>query len=341
VIRRTVRIVDVAKRANVSPAAVSAVLNNKAGQARLSESVQEAVWAAARELGYRPNIAARSLRSSSAVRDTLYLAVASASETPLTTLGPMFQGVLAFAEQSTTPIQLTLEMFHRGRLHALPGLTNGSRFNGAIIANTAPEDDEYLAHTALPMPVSIFLRRIERHNFVDSDGADCGRQAAELLWNLGRRRFVVVAPAGTTQARTAREQGFRSALRRLGLPDAAVELVVAPSFDEPGGYAAVAEFLDASGQCDAMFAVGDTLALGAMAAIKQRGLSIPGDVAIVGHDDLPMAAFADPPLTTFHIPLTRMAYDAAETLVDLLNGARSAPVHLRYPANLVVRGSAG
>ncbi len=337
--RRTVRIVDVAKRANVSISAVSAVLNNKAAEARISEGVQEAVWAAARELGYRPNIAARSLRSNSAAKDTLYLAVASASETPLATLGPMFQGVLAFADQSPTPIQLTLEMFHRTRLHELPGLTNASRFNGAIIANTAPEDDEYLARTDLPMPVSIFLRRIERHNYVDSDSADCGRQAAELLWNLGRRHFAVVAPASTTQARTAREHGFRTALYRHSLPDAAISLMVAPSFDERGGYAAVSTFLDAGERCDAIFAISDTLAIGAMAALKQHGLAIPSDVAIIGHDDLPMAAFVDPPLTTFRIPLACMAYDAAATLVDLLNGVQATPVHIRYKGELVVRGS--
>lgn len=340
--RHAVRIIDVARRANVSPTAVSAVLNNKAAEARISESAQAVIWEAARELGYRPNIAARSLRSSSAPKGTLYLAVVSASETPLAVLGPMFQGVLAFADQSTTPIQLTLEMFHRGRLSKLPGLTNGSRFNGAIIANTAPEDDEWLARTELPMPVSIFLRRIGQHNFVDSDGAECGRQAAELLWQMGRRRFAVLVPANATQARVAREQGFVGTLRQLGLPDGAVRQVIAPSFDELGGFAAVSTFLDDNGaeHCDAMFAVGDTLAIGAMAAIKQHGLTIPGDVALIGHDDLPAAAFTDPPLTTFRIPLARMAYEAAEMLVELLNGARTAPSHLQYQGELVVRGSA-
>lgn len=339
--RRTVRIIDVARHANVSPAAVSAVLNHKAADARISEAAQEAVWAAVRELGYQPNIAARSLRSSSATKNALYLAVVSASETPLTTLGPMFQGVLAFADQSPTPIQLTLEMFHRARLRELPGLASGTRFNGAIIANTAPEDDEYLASVALPTPVSIFLRRVDRHNYVDSNSNECGQQAGELLWKLGRRRFVVVAPSGTTQARTERERGFRAALDQLGLSESALQTIIAPTFDERGGFAAVSAFLAAGGACDAMFAVGDTLAFGAIAALKQHGLSVPEDVAVVGHDDLPMAAFVDPPLTTFRIPLAKMAFDAAATLVDLLNGTRSGPVHVLYPGELVVRGSTG
>lgn len=344
--RRTVRIVDVAHRANVSPAAVSAVLNNKAAQARISEAVQEAVWAAARELGYQPNIAARSLRSHSAQKNTLFLAVISASETPLTTLAPMFQGVLAFTDKSAAPIQLTVEMFHRGRLRDLPGLTNGSRFNGAIIANTAPEDDVWLESVDLPMPVIVFLRRLERHNYVESDGSDCGRQAAELLWNMGRRRFALLAPAATTQVRTAREQGFRAALQQLcggasSVSSPNVSSIVAPSFDESGGYTAMGAFLDAGERCDALFAVGDTLAFGAMAALKQRGFTVPHDVAVIGHDGLPMAAYVDPPLTTFEIPLAGMAFDAASHLVDVLHGARSEPIHLRYTGKLVVRGSAG
>jgi LacI family transcriptional regulator len=339
--QQTVRIVDVARRANVSPATVSAVLNNKAAEARISESVQEVVRTAARELGYQPNIAARSLRSHGGQRNTLYLAVISASETPLTTLAPMFQGVLSFAAQSAIPIQLTVEMFQREQLRALPGLSNGSRFNGAIIANTSPEDDAWLAEVDLPMPVSIFLRRIPRHSFVDSDGAACGQQAAELLWNMGRRRFAVLAPSATTQARSSREGGFLMALRRLGLPASEVMRIVAPSFDENGGYAAMSTSLDAGQRCDALFAVGDTLAFGAMAALKQRGHSVPGDVAVVGHDDLPMAAYVDPPLTTFAIPLSQMAFDAASSLVNLLNRAETGPVHLHSAAHLVVRGSAG
>jgi DNA-binding LacI/PurR family transcriptional regulator len=339
VTRKTIRIIDVAERVNVSPATVSAVLNHKAAEARISEAMQEAVWIAARELGYQPNIAARSLRANGGIKNAFYLAVISASETPLTTLGPMFQGVLAFADQSTTPIQLTLEMFHRGKLHELPGLMNGSRFNGAIIANTAPEDDAFLANTDLAAPVSVFLRRVARHNYVDSNSSDCGNQAVELLWKIGRRKFALVAPSSTTQARAERERGFRDALHKHGQSDDAISTIIAPSFDERGGFDAVAAFLDGGRQCDALFAVGDTLAFGAIAAIKQHGLSVPSDVAVIGHDDLPMAPFVDPPLTTFHIPLARMAFDAAATLVDLLNGTRKGPVHMLYTGELIVRGS--
>ena len=337
--RQKVRILDVAKQANVSPAAVSAVLNHKAAEARISETAQEAIWAAARELGYQPNIAARSLRAGGGNKNALYLAVISASETPLTTLGPMFQGVLNFADQSPTPIQLTLEMFHRGRLHELPGLHNGSRFNGAIIANTAPEDDDFLAGIELSMPVSIFLRRVERHSYVDSDSYDCGHQAGELFWGQGRRHFAVVAPSSTTQARTQRARGFRASLLQHGLPETAIRTIVAATFDEIGSFDAVTDFLEAGGRCDALFAVGDTLAFGALAALKQAGVTVPRDVAIIGHDDLPMAAFVDPPLTTFRIPLAQMAYDAAATLVELLNGTCRGPVHSLYSGELVVRGS--
>ncbi len=339
--RRTVRIVDIAREVGVSPATISAVLNNKATEARISESVQEAVWAAARELGYQPNIAARRLRSSDPAMANIYLAIISASETPLSVAGPMFQGVQAFADQSPNPIQLTLETFHRGRLRQLPGLHDGSRFNAAIIANSAPEDDDFLASADLPMPVALFLRRIDRHSYVTSDASRCGGQAGDLLWRLGRRRFALLAPSGTTQARTERVQGYRAALLRHGVAADQIAGIVAASFSERGGYEAVAAFLAAGGQCDALFAVGDPLAFGAMAALRHHGLRIPQDVAIIGHDDVDMAAFVDPPLTTFHLPLAKMAFDAAEILVDVLGGERKGPIHLVYPSELIVRGSTG
>lgn len=339
--RSTVRIVDIARQVGVSPATVSAVLNDKATEARISESVQAAVWATARELGYQPNIAARRLRASRPDASTIYLAVISAFETPLSLLGPMFQGVQAFVDQSPLPIQLTLETFHRGRLRDLPGLRDGSRFNGAIITNTAPDDDQFLAGNDLPTPVMLFLRRIDRHSYVTSDALRCGAQAGDLLQRLARRRFALLVPAGTTQARTERAEGYRSALRRHGVPEHQIVEIEAPSFTERGGYDAVAAFLAEGGACDALFAVGDILAFGAMAALKQAGRRIPQDVAVVGHDDVDMAAFVDPPLTTFRIPLAKMAYDSAQVLIDLLSGERDGPVHLIYPGELIVRGSTG
>lgn len=335
--RRPVRIIDIAHRLDISPATVSAVLNHKATEGRISKKTQAAVWETVREMGYQPNIAARRLRSDNANSATVYVAIVSSSETPLVVVGSVFRGVQLFAAESDVPLQLTIETFFPGHLKSLPGLLNGSRFNGAIIANTALEDDEFLARTDIPVPLVVFLRQIERHSYVSSDGFQSGYRAGNLLLEKKRRRPAALVPTSTTQARQERLAGYRQALYEGGITDIAE---LAEEFTEQGGYRAMLAFLQAGGQCDGLFAVGDIMAFGAIAAIKQYGLTIPGDIALIGHDDLEMAPFTDPPLTTFHLPVVEMAHDAARILVSLLDLSNSQPIHRVYQANLVLRGSA-
>lgn len=336
--RRPVRIIDIARRLDISAATVSAVLNHKADAGRISKQTQAAVWTTAREMGYQPNIAARRLRSAGGRNaNSVYVAVVAPLDTPLTVVGSVFRGVQLFANSSDVPLQLTIETFRPGELSALPGLLDGSRFNGAIITNTAPEDDDFLAETEVPVPLVVFLRQIKRCSYVTSDGFESGYQAGKLLLQNGRQRPAALVPASTTQARLARLAGYRQALAERGFFQFP-ELV--GDFTERGGYEGMLAFLQGGQRCDALFAIGDIMAFGAMAAIKQHGLTIPGDVALVGHDDLEVASFTDPPLTTFHLPLVEMAYDAAQMLVALLEGTASTPIHRVYPANLVKRGSA-
>lgn len=334
--RRPVRIVDIAHRLDISPATVSAVLNYKAEAGRISKKTQAAVWKAVREMGYQPNIAARRLRSDGGTGATVYLAIVSSSETPLVVVGSVFRGVQLFAAESDIPLQLTIETFYPGHLNSLPGLLNGSRFNGAVIANTALEDDEFLARTDFPVPLVVFLRQIERQSYVSSDGFQSGYLAGKLLLEKNRRRLAALVPTSTTQARRERLAGYYRALEEGGITEIPK---LAGEFTEQGGYQAMVNFLQAGGQCDGLFAVGDIMAFGAIAAIKQSGLTIPGDIALIGHDDLEMAPFTDPPLTTFHLPVVEMAHEAARILVSLLDQTDSKPIHRVYPAGLVMRGS--
>lgn len=334
-----IRITDIARHIGVSPATVSAVLNNKTIEARISEEMSKAVWQAAQELGYQPNIAARRLRNSEGTSGTLYLAVVSSLETPLTIVGTVFQGVQSFVQRAELPIQLTVETFRRNELQQLPGLLDGSRFNGALIANTGPKDDAFLAATTLPTPIVLMLRRIDQHSYVTHDGSASGRQAAELFLRLGRRRCAVLTTGDTTQARQERLQGFLDVLARQPGASAEPLVITAERFSEQGGYDAMQTFLGSGQRCDALFTVGDILAFGAMAAIRSNGLRIPDDIALVGHDDQEMARFVDPPLTTFHVPLRDMAIDAAQMLVELLSGRQAEPLHRLYPGTLIQRGS--
>jgi DNA-binding LacI/PurR family transcriptional regulator len=166
-----------------------------------------------------------------------------------------------------------------------------------------------------------------------------GAQAAQVFLSAGRRRPAVLIPADQTQVRRERQEGYVQALTKAGFaPDQIVELV-GGSFSQEGGYRAVEQFLRDGGHFDSLFAVGDIMAFGALPAIKAAGLRIPEDVAVIGHDDLEMARYVDPPLTTFRLPLVDMAMDAAAMVLEMLNQRYHATVHRVYDAELIVRRS--
>jgi LacI family transcriptional regulator len=337
--RETVRLVDIAERVGISVSAVSAVLNNKAEEARISPDVQRRVWAAVRELGYQPNIAARRLRVGGRSDRSTYLAIATSLETSMDLLGMVVRGVQEFATGSEQPIQLTIETFRRGHVAELPGLLDGTRFNGAILANTAPEDDAFLVGVAVPLPIVVFLREVEGQSWVSSRPRLAGAQAAQVFLSAGRRRPAVLVPADQTQVRRERQDGFISALTKAGFPGDAIVELVGESFSQEDGYRAVEQYLSGGGRFDALFAVGDIMAFGALPAIKAAGLRIPEDVEVIGHDDLEMARYVDPPLTTFRLPLINMASDAAAMVMEMLNRRHTSPMHRVYDAELIVRRS--
>ena len=338
--RTPIRIVDIAERVGASVSAVSAVLNNKAEEARISPQLQRRVWEAVRELGYQPNIAARRLRTGGRGGQSTYLAIATSLETSMELLGMVVRGVQQFVAQSDRSIQITIETFRRGHVHELPGLLDGTRFNGAIIANTAPDDDAFLAEATLSVPLVIFLREVAGQSWVSSRARVAGEQAAARFAAAGRRRPAVLVPADQTQVRRARQEGYIQGFVKAGFAPDQVTEIVADSFSEEGGYQALARFLAEGGQCDAVFAVGDIMAFGALPAIKATGRRIPDDIAVIGHDDLDLARFVDPPLTTFRLPLIDMASDAAGMVLEMLKQRHPATIHRVYDADLVVRRSA-
>jgi DNA-binding LacI/PurR family transcriptional regulator len=333
---RVARMQDIAKEVGVSPATVSLVLNNKAAALRISSAVQSAVWAAAQRAGYRPNLSARRLRSTAS--PLLTIALVTAREAPLAILNSVNAGAHAYADVSPVPVQITVESFAMGRLGSLPGLNDGLRFHGAIIANTGPEDDAYLVGRSLPVPVVLFSRHLDGCNYISASNDVSGRQAAELLLGRGCRHLCVLTCARTTQARSERTGGFCDVVTSSGLPMPVT--IVSSEFNERGGHEAMAAFLATGQPCDGLFAIYDYMAFGAMHALRRSGRRIPDDVAVVGHDDLDMASYVDPPLTTFHMPLAEMAKDAAETLVRILIGELTEPVQRAYPISLVQRESA-
>lgn len=327
---------EIANLTGVSQSTVSRILSQSASRVPISKETRDRVEAAMKEMGYRPNLTARRLRSSEP--HTLFIALATASQAPLVVLSAVYHGAVLYASTSPLSIQLTVEPYGRGRLKDLPGLLDMTRFNGAIIANSSPDDDQFLASHDVAVPVILFNRLVEGCNCISSTNYGSGQRAAEFLVQRGRRNLCVLYASGLTQSTNDRRQAFIDTALQHGLPPPAE--AIGSTFNEDGGYEAMTAFLATGQPCDGVFGVGDFMAFGALHALREAGRRVPDDVSVIGHDNVDLAKYTAPPLTTLHLPLMDMAHAAMAALVSILTGEAEEPVQQVFETPLIVRQSA-
>lgn len=321
---RSVSICELARQAGVSPSTVSSILNHKHEERHLSAATVARVLQVAAALGYRPDVRARNMRARGGQR-TWVVGVITAVEMPLTHVGDLFGAFERVAAAWPAPLpklDFAVELFRAGRLHELSSLRDGSVFTGAIVTNSLPADDACLAGLQPAMPLVLWGRQVPGYSGVRLSGSS-GAEAAAMLLDAGCRSPAVLCPPMLTQTTQTRLDGFRrEVLCRLGR--AAAEVPVAAMTDH-AAQRALADFLAANPPCDGLFAFFDHFAMGAYHALKRRGLRIPGDVQVVGHDDQSLAALLDPPLSTFSYPAAAMREEAVRLLLGQLTGGLSQP----------------
>jgi LacI family transcriptional regulator len=174
---------------------------------------------------------------------------------------------------------------------------------------------------------------------VDVDNREGAREAVAHLIGLGHRRIGLINGQLQMEAAQARRDGYKQALLEAGIGIDA-ELMVEGFYSESAANTAMQRLLDTYQPPTAVFAASDGMAIGAMRAIHERGLRVPADVALIGYDDLPLAARASPPLTSVHQPIGDMAAHAVRVLIEQIRDQASA-TSVRLPARLVVRDSCG
>jgi DNA-binding LacI/PurR family transcriptional regulator len=284
---------EVARHAGVSRATVSRVVN---GSPTVDPRLREIVDRAVAELGYVPNQAARTLMTSRT--DTVALVVA---EPDTRVFGdPFFSGIIRGVSQelAASGLQLLLMMAqsHDDLAHIEKYLLS-RHVDGALLISEHADDRLPRALVGAGVPLVIGGRPLQSATataYVDNDNAGGARLAAEHLRSLGRSRITTVAGPVDMSAGVDRLAGFRKGLGR-GFRTRYVEH---GDFQQAGGAAAMARLLDRVPDLDAVFVASDLMALGALSELRRRGRRVPDDVAVVGFDDIAMAALAEPPLTT-------------------------------------------
>jgi DNA-binding LacI/PurR family transcriptional regulator len=330
---------DVAESAGVSRTTVSFVLND-VPNVQIPEETRQRVWEAARRLGYYPDASARSLarqrsgnigvllcRSADRVfGDVFLMEVLLGIHEIIRALG--YHILLEAVEDITAP-------------DAYIGLVRSRHVDGLIVSGPRSDDRQLRDLETEGFPV-VLLGQIPESNLcqIDVDHQRAARTAVDYLLYRGHRRiaFLSQGPAIYT-ATQARLHGYVEALAAAGLPFDDT-LVRHGNFSRASGYDAMQSLLRLAERPTAVFVGSDTVAFGALAAIRDAGLQAPDDVAIVGFDDEPMASDVTPSLTTVHLPAQLLGRTAAEILMKLTAGEEVAPRTVLLDTHLVVRQSA-
>jgi LacI family transcriptional regulator len=337
-----VTVQDIARETGLSPSSVSAVLSGQHVKRRISSVTVERVQSAARRLHYVPNVTARSLRAKASGTKHVVLSILTSYEAPVLLVSQALRAMeRAVARNTDSSISYTvnIELYHAGQLAQLPGLIDGHRCNGAIITNTLDADDQFLASAQLPFPVVLLGRHIPGYPGVSSQLEVMGRQAAEVLVRAGRHRLAVLRTPTFGQAPRRRFVSFMAAAQEL--TGIAPDIVMCNSLQEKAGFDAMQHYLKGAPGCDGLFAVTDSLAIGAYHAIKRAGRRIPEDIAAVGVGDNPASVFIDPPLTSFEVAEEAQNQAAVQMLLSLVNGGKPESLSVEVPVSLMLRESTG
>ncbi|MDP9948281.1 MULTISPECIES: LacI family DNA-binding transcriptional regulator [Streptomyces] len=320
---------DVARVAGVSQATVSLVLGGK-WPGRVSEATAGRVRDAASDLGYRPNLAARSLRLGR-TRTALLVVPALTNEF----FARVYAGAAALAAEHDFGVVLYPSPDGAGPARD-PFASARAALDGVIASSMAAGALEALHGADLPLVM------------LDSDPSDTGpaarvnldiadgmRQVTEHLLGLGHRRFLHLASAVDTWTFAVRADALHGALDAV--EDATVRTVRA-ALDVRAGRDAVERALAAAGERPtAIVCDDDILAAGACKAARRLGLRVPDELSVTGFDDLALATALEPELTTVRLPAERVGERGMEALLAVLDGRPAEPG--RLPVRLVVRGS--
>jgi LacI family transcriptional regulator, galactose operon repressor len=331
---------DVARIAGVSQAMVSYVLNNNAAIS-VSTDTWQRILDAIEEVGYVPDNVARSLRT----RKTYTLACVIPDIT--NPFHPVFaQGIQHVAEQYGYDLILyNTERLAEREQKVLRSLQQ-RRVDGVIITalHLSAEDLVALVETDIPVVVQGSAMPVLVRGFpLDSlyvNNIAAARTAVSFLIGREHTRIGMIAGQKDTPPRHDRVLGYRQALEQHGIP-IDERLILDSDFKEEGGYRSAKLLLELSPRPTAIFAASDLMAVGAMVAIKEAGLRIPDDIAIVGFDDIPIAKLVNPALTTVAQFQEKLGQRAAEMLFERLNGTAPETGYCEeMPYELIVRESA-
>ncbi len=327
---RKVTSIEVAQRAGVSQSTVSRVFST--GSPNVSNEARDRVLKASRELGYQPNAIARMMST----RQTNIIGIVMATIT-----SPFYPYVLEKFLRELQGIDRQVLLFTASETQSVDDLLPLAlqyQVDALIITSATLSSEMAAISTRSGTPVILFNRTVSAPNVsaVCADNVAGGRLAADVLLDSGHRNPAFIAGIQDTSTSQDRERGFRERLRERGVMR---WLRQQGSYTYESGYAAAQALLDQPQPPDALFCANDIMALGAVDALRARGVRVPDEVSVIGFDNIPMAGWGAYQLTTISQEVDQMIERTIALMLERIEAPdRPARVEL-VPGRLIVRAS--
>ncbi|MDO3409448.1 LacI family DNA-binding transcriptional regulator [Saccharibacillus sp. CPCC 101409] len=321
---------DVAREAGVSISTVSNALNDVDV---LNPATKMHVLEVAERLNYIPNLNGKMLKSGK----TMMLGFFTTS-----VAGPYFYKLVETMSRQCERHGYGLNVFVTKDKHVIMSNILGRRVDGVIIYEELKIDEDDIAVMEKDRIKAVFLDREFKGETMGSvifDSYTAGYEAAKYLIGLGHKRIAYISGVDTMFDSVQRREGYRAALREYGLPPDD-DYIIQGYFEEDSTFNAIKAFIRSYGHKlpDAFLAGNDLSAIGCIQALKAHGYEIPTDISVVGFDDIDIAPYFSPPLTTVRNPIARQGILAIDRLVGMIRGEEEG-LSQKLPGELIVRGS--
>ncbi|MBA4495347.1 LacI family DNA-binding transcriptional regulator [Paenactinomyces guangxiensis] len=327
------KMIDVAKLAGVSVATVSRVL---AGSGKVSKNTKEKVERAMKELNYKPNKLARNLRKLES--KTIVVVIPDISNPFFT---DVIRGIQQVAQQhdyyvllgdTGNDVKAELDFIDLIKERAADGVI-------LVTARTSPEKILEIAQE-VPLVVACEYIKGAHLSMVTIDNVSSSQKVVDHLVSLGHRRIGFISGPLNVIISRDRLKGYVSGLKKHGLEQDS-SLIQEGDFTISSGFESANRLLDLAEPPTAVFASNDEMAIGTIKAIKNRGFQVPGDIAVVGFDDIQIATVIEPALTTVSQPKFEIGRCTMEILLELIQNPSTRQEHVVLPEHLVIRESCG
>ncbi|MFX3624916.1 MAG: LacI family DNA-binding transcriptional regulator [Ectobacillus sp.] len=331
-----ITIKDVAKKANVAPSTVSRVIANSP---RISEKTKKRVRKIMDELGYHPNVNARSLAN----QMTQAIGLVMPSSANKSFQNPFFpevmRGISSFAHIKDYSLYMSTGETEQEIYEGVVKMVQGKRVDGIVVLYSRINDKviEYLTEQNFPFVlIGKPHHTSEEVTYVDNDNYSAGREVTQYLISLGHKRIAFIGGSPDLMVTKERLAGFKEAMKLadLELPE---EYVFYMEFLREGGQEAVEQLMSLEKPPTAIVVTDDLMALGVLSTLSEKGYSVPDDVSVISFNNVIFAEIAYPPLTSVDVRIFQLGYEAAKSLIEKIETPVMSSKSIIVPYKIIKR----